>query len=120
MTGPDVYAGVDLLADFFEGTEDAPVPVARRDAGGNLLRLWPSPDLAWALGWRRRGPRISSLVRRSSDVPAQQAARCRRGSSRAFALPVLAKALGSRPTCEAGGRTARPPVPRARSLLGPS
>jgi len=44
MTGPDVYAGVDLLADVFEGTEDAPVPMARRDAGGNLLRLWPSPD----------------------------------------------------------------------------
>jgi len=44
MTGPDVYAGVDFLADVFEGTEYAPVPVARRDAGGNLLRLWPSPD----------------------------------------------------------------------------
>ena len=29
MTGPDVYAGVDLLADVFEGTEDAPVPVAQ-------------------------------------------------------------------------------------------
>ena len=38
------YDGQDLLADVFEGTEDAPVPVARRDAGGNLLRLWPSPD----------------------------------------------------------------------------
>jgi hypothetical protein len=43
-TGPDVYAGVDLLADVFEGTEDAPVPLDRRDAGGNLVRLWPSPD----------------------------------------------------------------------------
>ena len=38
------YAGEDLLADVFEGTEEAPTPMDRRDAGGNLLRLWPSPD----------------------------------------------------------------------------
>jgi len=40
----DSYDGLDLLADVFEDTEDAPDPVERRDAGGNLLRLWPSPD----------------------------------------------------------------------------
>jgi hypothetical protein len=40
----DSYDGLDLLADVFEDTEDAPTPVERRDAGGNLLRLWPSPD----------------------------------------------------------------------------
>lgn len=44
MTRPDVYAGMDLLADVFEGTEDAPAPVDRRDAGGNILRLFASPD----------------------------------------------------------------------------
>ena len=30
-----------------------------------LVRLWPSPDLAWALGWRRRGPGSAPL----SDAP---------------------------------------------------
>jgi hypothetical protein len=44
MTRPDDYADVDLLADVFEGTEDAPTPVDRRDAGGNILRLFASPD----------------------------------------------------------------------------
>jgi hypothetical protein len=40
----DFYSGQDLLADVFEDTEDAPPPVERRDAGGNLLRLYPAPE----------------------------------------------------------------------------
>lgn len=34
----------DLLADVFDDTTHAPLPVPRRDAGGNLLRLWASPE----------------------------------------------------------------------------
>ena len=43
-TKHDRDTGGDLLADVFEGTEDAPCPMARRDAGGNLLWLWPALD----------------------------------------------------------------------------
>ncbi len=40
----------DLLADVFEGTEDAPTPIGRHDAGGNLLRLCASPaDPRWVV-----------------------------------------------------------------------
>ena len=34
----------DLLADVFPGTEDAPTPLIRRNANGNLQSLWPNPD----------------------------------------------------------------------------
>lgn len=40
----DAYPGLDLLADVFPGTEDAPTPLIRRNANGNLQSLWPSPD----------------------------------------------------------------------------
>jgi hypothetical protein len=46
----DCYAGVDLLADVFEGTEDAPVPVPLRNSDGHLVKLWPNPsDPRWSM-----------------------------------------------------------------------
>ena len=38
----------DPLADVFDDTADAPLPVPARDAGGNLLKLWADPaDPRW-------------------------------------------------------------------------
>lgn len=43
----------DLLADVFEGTEDAPLPVGMRDRGFGCRWLWPSPeDPRWQVEMR--------------------------------------------------------------------
>jgi hypothetical protein len=50
VTSQDFYGSVDLLADVFPGTENAPTPMSRKDAGRNLLSLWPSPeDPRWSV-----------------------------------------------------------------------
>lgn len=44
----DAYPGQDLLADVFEGTEDAPAPLVRRNRAGGLQSLWANPaDPRW-------------------------------------------------------------------------
>jgi hypothetical protein len=41
----DCYDGQDLLADVFEGTEDAPLPVARTSpVDGRVMGLRVAPD----------------------------------------------------------------------------
>jgi len=49
------YDGQDLLADVFEGTENAPMPQERRSAvDGRVLALWPArDDPRWE--WTRLG-----------------------------------------------------------------
>lgn len=50
----DPYSGRDLLADVFEGTQDAPLPVPSRDAGGHTLSLWANPeDPRWSVSMSR-------------------------------------------------------------------
>jgi hypothetical protein len=44
VTRRDPYAGQDLLADVFEGTELAPEPLRSRDCSENLINLYASPD----------------------------------------------------------------------------
>jgi hypothetical protein len=52
---PDHYPGLDLLADVFEGTEDAPNPVPVVDAGGSTVKLWANPaDPRWSIRMDRR------------------------------------------------------------------
>ena len=39
------YDGLDLLADVFEDTENAPLPQERRSAvDGRVMALWPARD----------------------------------------------------------------------------
>lgn len=46
----DHYAGLDLLADVFPGTETAPLPQRSRDRNGGLLKLYASTaDPRWTV-----------------------------------------------------------------------
>jgi hypothetical protein len=61
----DCYDGQDLLADVFEGTEDAPDPAPVIDCGGSLIKLWANPaDPRWSVDMSRR-PNGDVIVVRS-------------------------------------------------------
>ena len=67
------YPGLDLLADVFEDTENAPNPAPVKDAGGNLIKLWPDPgDPRWTTRMHRRANGDVACV--YSCVPSQEPA----------------------------------------------
>jgi hypothetical protein len=102
----DCYDGQDLLADVFEGTEDAPDPAPVIDCGGSLIKLWANPaDPRWSVDMSRRPNGdvivVRSIRRARSDPDGPESPR--------IAQPTAGSQQGRQPGPENGSAALRGP-----------